>query len=296
MVTVLERKSAVVLLSSWRFLVSSFEGFLLQTSVLQQLSWKHPQLVMPFTPCDFFLAQTISFGADVLGQCPYGAQTYHACAAFLLLCRTSIWLGLETVLSMALAWCRSLWLECFPCLGHCSTARGLRDPTLHDCKKRDRGSLVWNAAVGPRLLETGRWCLTEVWSFEMFWDFSCCLYLFVVVPNHPTSGLSMEGIVSRNYSRCFKLLHFMLSFEQHFDRCAISALKNSKRANSSDTLMTRSTLTLLGGFMRIPGLNMHPKREPKWPKLSAELMVSNGRAACDSVRTWEQLRQIGCFW
>lgn len=167
---------------------------------------------------------------------------------------------------------------------------------LHDCKKRDRGSLVWNAAVGPRLLETGRWCLTEVWSFEMFWDFSCCLYLFVVEPNHPTSGLSMEGIVSRNSSRCFKLLHFMLSFEQHFDRCAISALKNSKHANSSDTLMTRSTLTLLGGFMRIPGLNMHPKREPKWPKLSAELMVSNGRAACDSVRTWEQLRQIGCFW
>lgn len=73
---------------------------------------------------------------------------------------------------------------------------------LYGCMKggqADRCS--GNAVVGPRLLETGCRRLTEAWRFVL--SMFLLLYVFVVKPNHTTSGLSMEGIVSRI---CFKML------------------------------------------------------------------------------------------
>ena len=305
MVTVLERKSAVVLLSSWRFLVSSFEGFLLQSSVLQQLSWKHPQLVMPFTPYDFFFAQTISFGADVLGQRPDGAQTYHARAAFLLLCRTSTWLGLETVLSMALAGCRSLWLECFPCLGHCSTARGLRDAagTSEQSGIADRlcGKVQW---PGPR----GSWKLVvDVWvklgilrCLEFFLMFVCEPNLRIFSGRNCVKYKMLQGLalLLHSSSRLSKLLLCSRETRDTSHLRSFEELKMHTHTHTSDMVwhfdgqlhsmrfkQTRLCLpgTFTGGFQ---GWRCTPKRKQTCIGESGEL-VPNGRAEC-SVRAWEQ--------
>ena len=113
------------------------------------------------------------------------------------------------------------------------------------------------------------------WSLE-FWDVLRFFLLFVFV----CCGAKSSNIWIVHGRNCVKKLFKMLqAFALHalvwatfWPLCHLrfEKLKTCKQFwHFDDQIYSNS-----GGFMRIPGLNMHPKREPKWPKLSAELMVS----------------------